>query len=126
MTPHEAYYESKKIGKSFELENILVKSAEYSYYYALHTLEKRFLLGEQSISEDSRFSYYYARDVIKSRFALGEKSIIKDSGWIYFYSKDVIKGKLPLIMHNAMIFYADTYSRRYFEYLKSLCLPKFL
>jgi hypothetical protein len=119
MTPHQAYYESFKIDRNCKLENVIKESAEYSYYYALNIIGNRFLLGEKSICKDARFSYCYARDVIKGRFEMGENSISNYSGWSYFYSVDVMKGRLSENMHNAMIFYADRYSKEYFDHINN-------
>lgn len=60
-------------------ENIISKSAKYSYRYAKLILQGRFKLGEDAIASYSDYSFYYATQVIKDRFEQGEHIMDEDS-----------------------------------------------
>jgi len=93
MTPYQAYYKARNLGKRIpELEPAISKNAEYSYYYA--------------------------RDVIKGRFILGEPVISQDSQCSFCYAIEVIKGKLPDFMHNQMILENNEYTKQYIKFIK--------
>jgi hypothetical protein len=98
MTPEEAYYKcwgNRKRDK--DLEPFIIKDPEYAYFYA--------------------------KDIIKGRWLEAEPFIIQDSGWAFYYAADIIKGKLPENMHNAMLAYADTWAKKYFNYIKNKTQP---
>ena len=84
MLPRDAYGHAKDIikGRWERGENLIAKSAEYSYLYALNVIKGRFKKGEKVISNYPLYSYLYAIDVIKERFPEGEKSVSKDT---YFF-----------------------------------------
>jgi len=93
MTPHQAYYKALKLGLRIpELEAIICKNTEYSYYYAKYAIKGKFILGESAIS--------------------------KNAGYSYWYAKNVIKGKLPDFMHNQMILNNNEYAKEYIKFIK--------
>ena len=94
MTPEEAYYKClDNYRRDKELELIIIK--------------------------DPYYAYQYARDLIKKRWIEAENIISTDSWYAYLYAENVIQGKLPENMHNAMLLYADHWSKRYFNYIKN-------
>jgi hypothetical protein len=91
MTPQEAYHKCKgEINK--DLEPFIIKNPYYALSYAEKVMRSRWTEAEDIISTNSQYSYLYA-----------------------YY---IIKGKLPENMHNAMLLYADKWSKEYLEYLE--------
>ena len=83
-------------GKRKKLEQIIAKSAEYSFKYARDIIRDRFELGEDVVSNDGEWGYFYAKQIIEGRWEEAEPAILTgDSKWIYFYAKHVIKGRWP-------------------------------
>jgi len=119
MTPYQAYYKAKELGKRTpELEPTISKDAFSSYCYAKNVIKGKWELAETTISKDVCYSYCYALHVIEGRFILGETAIIKDTQYSYCYAKNVIKGRLPDFMHNQMILSNDEYTKEYVKFIK--------
>jgi len=121
MTPYLAYDKARKLGLRIpepELEPVISKDAQCSYYYAINIIKGKFILAEPAISKDVYYSYLYAKDVIKGRWEKGEPTISKYAEYSYFYARYVIKGKLPDFMHNAVLLSNDKYAKYYVEYIK--------
>lgn len=94
MTPKEAYKTCEKQNKRiFELEKIILRDPEWSYYYAQDIIKGPWEEGESIIINDCEFSYLYALNIIRGPWFEGEKSIIKDSEFSYLYARNVIKGQ---------------------------------
>lgn len=79
-----------------ELESIIAKDAEYSYYYAKFVLKDRFILGEYAISQNSYYSYLYAEYVLNGQFEMGEEAIARDADASFCYAKYVLKSRFIL------------------------------
>jgi len=119
MTPQEAYYKARNLGKRTpELEGLISKDAFYSYLYAIHVIEGRWELAEAIISKNVYYSYLYAKNVIGGKFILGEPAISKDARYSYHYAIGIIKGRLPDFMHNQMILSNDEYTKEYVKFIK--------
>ena len=77
MTAADAYYEILKIKQQkYDLEDIISKSAQYSFNYASEICS-RFHKGEAAIAMDPDYSLEYARHIICGRFPLGEAAMAK-------------------------------------------------
>jgi len=119
MTPEQVYYKALQLAKRIpELEPIISKDAQCSYYYAINIIKCKFILAEPAISKDVYYSYLYAKDVIKGRWELGEPTISKDAYYSYCYARYVIKGRLPDFMHNQMILGNNEYTKKYVEFIQ--------
>ena len=85
-----------KHGKDEDLEPIIAKNAEYSFWYAIEVLDDRFELGEKAIAKDYYFAYRYAKLILNGPFKLGEPAIAKNSYYSYSYAFDILNGPFPL------------------------------
>ena len=72
-------------------EKYIVKSAQYSYYYALTILESQFPAGEEAISKDTRNAYLYAKYILNGPFPAGEEVIAKNISLANQYAENVLK-----------------------------------
>jgi len=119
MTPKEAYYKAKKLGKRMPyLEPLISKDSYWSYCYAKNVIKGRFSLAELHISKNAYSSYLYAYYVIKGKWILAEPAIGKDTYSSYYYARNIIKGRLPDFMHNALLLSNDEYVKKYIEFIK--------
>ena len=66
-----------------------LKSANYSYYYALIVLKGRFEKGEDIISKHPCYSYFYALDILKGRFEKGEDVISQNVYYSKLYKENI-------------------------------------
>ena len=89
--PKWAYEYVSKHGKDEDLELIIAKNAEYSYWYAIEVLDDRFELGEKAIAKDSYYSYRYAKIILNGPFKLGELVIAKSTEYSKKYTQEVLK-----------------------------------
>ena len=118
MTPHKAYHKCNgKINK--ELEPFFIKESKYVYDYALNVIKGRWIEAEPYIKKNPHYACLYARVLIRGRWKEAEQYIMNDSKYSYYYATDIIQGKLPENMHNAMLLYADTWAKKYFNYIKN-------
>jgi len=118
MTPQEAYDKARNLGlRTPELELVISKDSQCSYWYARNVIEGKFILGEPAISKSAYCSFHYARYVIKGKFILGEPVISKDVQFSYLYAKEIIKGRLPDLMHNQMILENNEYTKEYIKFI---------
>jgi len=119
MTPYLAYDKARKLGLRIpELEPVISKDAQCSYWYALYVIKGKFILAEPAISKDVYYSYLYVKDVIKGRWEKGEPTISKYAEYSYFYARYVIKGRLTDFMHNQMILGNNEYAKEYVKFIK--------
>ena len=89
--PIWAFDYTSRHGKDEELEPIIAKNAECSYWYAIEVLDDRFELGEPTIAKDPYYSYAYAKNILEAPFKLGEPVIAKNEFYSKTYTRDILK-----------------------------------
>lgn len=90
---YAAYELKRQERRSYLVEEVIAKSAEYSRRFAFIGLDKkRFELGESAIATSAICSYVYAKDIV-GRFELGEKVLSTDLDLSIRYARDVLKGR---------------------------------
>ena len=88
---YTAYNNAVKARKRLpKLEQIIMKDAEWAYWYAKDIIKGRWLEAEPIIAHSGMFAYFYALNIIKSRWSEAEPTIIQDTYWAYLYARDVI------------------------------------
>ena len=107
-----AFDYTSKHGKDEELEPIIAKNAECSYWYAIEVLDDRFELGEKAIAKDYYFACRYAKQILNGPFPLGEPAIAKSSYYSYMYARFALKEK-PFPLGEPVISKDETYSKKY-------------
>jgi hypothetical protein len=105
----------KEDGEYSAIKHIIVKSPEYSYWYALYIIKERWPQAEPYIMGDTFFAYCYANDVLDARWAEAEPYIMKNPWHANYYAKDVIGDRWieaePVIMKNGFAW--NEYCNRY-------------
>ena len=89
--PIWAYEYVSKHGKDEDLEPIIAKNAEYSFWYAIEVLDDRFELGEKAIAKNYYLAYRYAKLILNGPFKLGEPVIAKNEFYSKTYTRDILK-----------------------------------
>ena len=89
--PIWAFDYTSRHGKDEELEPIIAKNAEYSFWYAIEVLDDRFELGEKAIAKDYYLAYRYAKLILNGPFKLGEPVIAKNEFYSKTYTRDILK-----------------------------------
>jgi len=95
MTPEEAYRRADDAGKRLpaKLENIILTSTFYTYYYALNVIKSRWRKAEDLIVTDAIYATFYAANLVKGRWKKAEDIIAADDYYAYQYATLVIKGR---------------------------------
>lgn len=83
-TPFITYWICRNIinGPCEELEDFILQSSKWSYYYSFFVLEKRWIRAEDIIFSDLLIGCYYIKDVVKERIPEFEKLLL--NGHIYY------------------------------------------
>jgi len=91
--------ENRKLGikRDLEKEQHLIESWNFKGMvdYAKDIIKGRWPEVEHIIARNPQASFYYARYVLKDRFLEAEMNIIKDICWITPYASAIIKDRWP-------------------------------
>lgn len=82
--PYITYWICRNIinGPCEELEDLILQSAEWSYYYSFHVLKTRWNRAEDIIFSNLLIGCFYIKDVVKERVIEFEKLLLK--GPLYY------------------------------------------
>lgn len=104
-----------------EMEDIIAKDADSSFFYANEVLEAPFPKGEPVIATHDENSYLYAYFVLKKAFPLGEEAIIKGKDKLKDYMEFLEEKKQ---LENFIKRHPKITNNEYFNYLYEKILRK--